>query len=338
MKNMERTLTVSLIILAFLTRISAQEVAGEEGLASWYGSEFDERPTSSGEAFNSRDLTAAHPSLPFGTMLRVTNTLNSRQVIVRVNDRGPFGAPRIIDISTAAAEAIGMIEPRTAPVLVEVVPKELPVSTAALPSIAQKEIGYRTIKVGETKSLADMVQDKSIVGWTTSTPSSVTVNPKGDITGLKIGNAFVNINEKEYIAIVVVPVEEFYIVPESQAARLPESSSTGNAETTSLTEYRTEPTFRLAYRFNNKGEGRGASGPNGGIDILARGENYEWLWTTYCQGGWFYDLNGIQREMINGYQKDERNGVELTVLPEFVYDQGIPYLQLRHRLPTTAVP
>jgi hypothetical protein len=113
-------------------------------------------------------------------------------------------------------------------------------------------------------------------------------------------------------------------------AMLPANSRSSNTSTERITEYRTEPTFRLAYRFNNKGERRGASGGNGGVDILARGPNYEWLWTTYYQGGWFYDLNGIKREMINGYQKDPSNGVELTVKPEFVYDNGVSYLQLKH--------
>jgi hypothetical protein len=113
---------------------------------------------------------------------------------------------------------------------------------------------------------------------------------------------------------------------------LPEDSKIINRSSSQITEYRTEPTFRLAYRFNNRGENKGASGGNGGVDILARGQNYEWMWTTYYQGGWFYDLNGVQHEMVNGRQKDADNGVELTIRPEFVYDKGTPYLQLRHIL------
>jgi hypothetical protein len=158
------------------------------------------------------------------------------------------------------------------------------------------------------------------------------VDSRGNITGLRIGNGFISINETEYISVAVVPAEIFYPVPESEVAMLPENSRAGVSDTSNLTEYRTEPTFRLSYRFNNKGEERGASGGNGGIDILGRGSNYEWISTTYGQGGWFYDLNGVQREMVNGFQKDEFNGVELTVKPEFVYDNGTPYLQLRHIL------
>jgi rare lipoprotein A len=91
----------------------------EEGIASWYGTEFEGHPTASGELFNPAQLTAAHPNLPFGTMLRVTNTQNNRQVTVRVNDRGPFVNTRIIDVSRAAAEALDILATGTAPVVVE---------------------------------------------------------------------------------------------------------------------------------------------------------------------------------------------------------------------------
>ena len=211
---------------------------------------------------------------------------------------------------------------------------DLPVSTAALPSVSLREIAYRSVKVGETKSLGDLAGGKNVVGWNSSTPSAVTVDSSGNITGVNVGNAYVGINETEYISIVVVPQEDFYVVPESEAALLPPDSKAGGS-TRNITEYRTEPTFRLSYRFNNKGENKGASGRNGGIDILGRGANYQWLWTTFVQGGWFYDLNGVKREMVNGYQKDANNGVELTVKPEFVYDNGVPYLQLRHLLHNT---
>jgi rare lipoprotein A (peptidoglycan hydrolase)/cell division protein FtsN len=91
----------------------------QEGIASWYGTEFDGRPTASGEVFNSALFTAAHPSLPFGTMLRITNRHNNRQAVVKVNDRGPFVSSRIIDLSQAAAQQLDMISTGTAPVVVE---------------------------------------------------------------------------------------------------------------------------------------------------------------------------------------------------------------------------
>jgi rare lipoprotein A (peptidoglycan hydrolase) len=91
----------------------------QEGNASWYGNEFEGRRTASGETFNSSLLTAAHPTLPFGTFLLVTNRNNNRQVTVKVNDRGPFVATRIIDVSRAAAEQLDMIYAGIAPVLIE---------------------------------------------------------------------------------------------------------------------------------------------------------------------------------------------------------------------------
>lgn len=103
-------------------------VAGlvETGIASWYGPEFHGRPTSSREIFDQNDLTAAHPTLPFGTMVLVTNLENGRQVTVRINDRGPFVKGRIIDLSYAAARLLGMVGPGTARVRLEVAGYEPP--------------------------------------------------------------------------------------------------------------------------------------------------------------------------------------------------------------------
>ncbi|MDR0623723.1 MAG: septal ring lytic transglycosylase RlpA family protein [Treponema sp.] len=95
------------------------EIFRQEGIASWYGTEFDGRPTASGEIFNSALFTAAHPALPFGTVLIITNKHNNKKVTVTVNDRGPFVSARIIDVSKAAAEQLDMLVTGTAPVLVE---------------------------------------------------------------------------------------------------------------------------------------------------------------------------------------------------------------------------
>ena len=78
------------------------------GRASWYGPKFHGRETASGETFDMTELTAAHRTLPFGTRVRVTNEANGRSVVVRINDRGPFGERRIIDLSRKAAEVIGI--------------------------------------------------------------------------------------------------------------------------------------------------------------------------------------------------------------------------------------
>jgi len=79
----------------------------EVGTASWYGSKFQGRETTSGEQYNMFALTAAHRKLPFGTRIRVTNLANFRSLILRINDRGPVPKSRILDVSYAAARALG---------------------------------------------------------------------------------------------------------------------------------------------------------------------------------------------------------------------------------------
>lgn len=86
---------------------TAEPNYAETGSASWYGNEFHGRRTASGEIFDSEALTAAHPTLPIPSLVQVTNLENGREVIVRVNDRGPFHANRLIDVSRRAAEVLG---------------------------------------------------------------------------------------------------------------------------------------------------------------------------------------------------------------------------------------
>lgn len=82
----------------------------QRGIASWYGPGFEGTMTQNEEAFNPASLSAAHPTLPFGTLVKVTNMRNSKSVLVRVNDRGQFSRERVIDISQTAAQKIGMIK------------------------------------------------------------------------------------------------------------------------------------------------------------------------------------------------------------------------------------
>ena len=79
------------------------------GVASYYGNEFQGRLTANGERFDQNQMTAAHRSLPFGTKVRVKHVNNGREVVVRINDRGPFVDGRVIDLSRAAAEQLDMI-------------------------------------------------------------------------------------------------------------------------------------------------------------------------------------------------------------------------------------
>ncbi|MCU0527736.1 MAG: septal ring lytic transglycosylase RlpA family protein [Elainella sp. Prado103] len=90
------------------------------GYASWYGPGFDGNYSASGEIFNQNAMTAAHPSLPFGTEVRVTNLDNGQSVVVRINDRGPYSHGRVIDLSAGAARIIGLISSGVAPVSLEV--------------------------------------------------------------------------------------------------------------------------------------------------------------------------------------------------------------------------
>ncbi len=93
------------------------------GFASWYGGVFNGRQTASGEIFDQNEMTACHPTLPFGTKVKVVNTRNHKAVIVRITDRGLLYGRRVIDLSYAAAVQIGMTESGVVPVTIQVLPK-----------------------------------------------------------------------------------------------------------------------------------------------------------------------------------------------------------------------
>jgi rare lipoprotein A len=93
----------------------------ERGIASYYGKKFHGRTTANGERFDMHELTAAHRTLPFDTVVRVKNLNNGREVRVRINDRGPFKKGRIIDLSRGAAKKLDMIEAGIVPVRIKVV-------------------------------------------------------------------------------------------------------------------------------------------------------------------------------------------------------------------------
>jgi|SRR6185312_1105691 len=93
------------------------------GMATWYGKWFQGKETTSGERFNMYAMTAAHKFLPFGTRVRVTNLLNHRSVVLRINDRGPVPAGRIIDLSYAAARVLHFYEDGLIPVRIDIVPR-----------------------------------------------------------------------------------------------------------------------------------------------------------------------------------------------------------------------
>jgi rare lipoprotein A len=130
-------------------KIEKRESRGVQyGVASWYGGEFHGRPTSSSEVYDMYQLTCAHNTLPLGTVVMVTNLENGRSLELKVNDRGPFVKERILDVSYAAAQMLGMWEKGTAPVKVEVV------------SLAIEPIQRFTLQVG---SFADETNAQKLV-------------------------------------------------------------------------------------------------------------------------------------------------------------------------------
>ncbi len=115
----------------------------QRGVASWYGPAFDGRLTACGEIYDMNGLTAAHPSLAFGTRVEVVNLDNGRRVVVRINDRGPYVDGRIVDLSYGAARQLGMVGPGTARVELRVLP-----GRAAPPPVSLAADTRYTVQVG----------------------------------------------------------------------------------------------------------------------------------------------------------------------------------------------
>lgn len=116
---------------------SAEPDYAEQGIASWYGQEFQGRRTASGEIFDSEALSAAHPTLPIPSLVQVTNLENGREAIVRINDRGPFHANRLIDVSRKTAEVLGFEQAGQARVHVRYLgpaPKRVATDAASAPT------------------------------------------------------------------------------------------------------------------------------------------------------------------------------------------------------------
>ncbi|MCJ8163912.1 septal ring lytic transglycosylase RlpA family protein [Pontibacter sp. E15-1] len=111
--------------------ILAQSTDTQKGEASWYGSRYHGRKTSSGELYNKNKMTAAHKTLPFGTKVKVTNLDNNESVIVRINDRGPFVGDRIIDVSEVAARKLDFHAEGIGNVKIEVLETGAELATAA---------------------------------------------------------------------------------------------------------------------------------------------------------------------------------------------------------------
>jgi rare lipoprotein A len=152
----------------------------EEGLASWYGGDdgFEGKPTASGEIYDSSLMTAAHRELPLGSVVEVLGVRSGRSVRVRINDRGPFIAGRIIDLSRAAAEGLDLVGPGTGLVRLTVLkagPEAPPVSVTGLWSV---QIG----------SFADRSNAKRHADRARSTGRPVSLEPHNGLTRVKVGS------------------------------------------------------------------------------------------------------------------------------------------------------
>src|SRR5579863_2709034 len=106
--------------------IAAQRAAMLRGIATWYGTVFNGRRTASGETFDMYAMTACHPTLPFGSLVKVVNLKNKRSVVVRITDRGYLSEGRIIDLSYGAAKQLAMTEAGIAPVVLQVISRGQP--------------------------------------------------------------------------------------------------------------------------------------------------------------------------------------------------------------------
>lgn len=132
----------------------------EIGVASWYGKKFHGRLTANGEVYDMYGMTAAHKSLPLPTVVKVTNLDNARSVIVRVNDRGPFHDDRLIDLSYAAARALGFENKGTAPVVVEALDEVNHPELALVPhgESYYLQAGAFSLLTGAERQLRDVMQ------------------------------------------------------------------------------------------------------------------------------------------------------------------------------------
>lgn len=142
-----------MLVLAVLNA-QAADTPDARGTASFYSIHLHNQPTANGERYDHNGLTAAHRTLPFGTQVRVVNTANQQAVVLRINDRGPFVRDRLIDVSGAAAKALGMVESGTATVELYVLNAAASVAQAPQPAPQPKAQGTQTYTI-QLASLQD---------------------------------------------------------------------------------------------------------------------------------------------------------------------------------------
>jgi rare lipoprotein A len=167
-----KKLFLFLLTLSACLLLPAQEVFVQYGQASFYADKFNGRKTASGEIFSNDKLTAAHLTLPFGSMVKVTNLENHRSIVVRINDRGPYVNGRIIDLTRTAAQMLGFVSQGTARVKIELVSENntgKSATSAPASSLPEKKKNYYTfiarkaspagfgIQIGSFSELANLM-------------------------------------------------------------------------------------------------------------------------------------------------------------------------------------
>lgn len=153
----------------------------EKGLASWYGGKFHGRATASGEIYDMYEMTAAHKTLPLGTVVEVRNLDNGRKIKVKVNDRGPFVKGRIIDLSFAAAKKIEMVGPGTAHVKVVVL--TTPKGSSSSPSADSRHTRW----IVQAASFQDRARAEALADDLSESLSDVRVRHQGEYYRVQIG-------------------------------------------------------------------------------------------------------------------------------------------------------
>ncbi len=133
----------------------------QNGIASWYGPGFHGKKTASTETYNMHELTAAHNVLPLNTLVKITNLENQKEVVVRINDRGPFVGDRIVDLSLAAAQELGMVKKGTVPVRMAVLgPANVPNISKRLTAAKKADfVAPNPFYVPRSKGLLAFVKD-----------------------------------------------------------------------------------------------------------------------------------------------------------------------------------
>lgn len=175
----------------------------QKGTASWYGPSFHGKKTANGEIYNMHAMTAAHKTLPLGTVVSVRNLRNGRKIVVRINDRGPFVRGRIIDLSNAAAKKIGMIAEGTAPVEIKAL-ETISKNGRATRPVPDLDKGNFTVQVG---AFADRLRAMRVKAGLEKEYRTVSVT-----TFVKNGTTFHRVRAGRFSSLVRARNAEFSLV------------------------------------------------------------------------------------------------------------------------------